>query len=1277
MEATALKPPPTISAKLGVFGLLWLGQLVSVVGSTLTRFAFGVYVYQTTNSATQFALVSFFALLPAVLMLPLGGLVADRWERRWVMLLSDTAAGLSTLLAWFLLSQSLLETWHIYLLVAFNAACGAFQGPAFNASIPLLVPKQQLGRANGLVRIVPAVARVVVPAFAGALMLLIGIYGILLIDLATFLFAFGTVLLIRLPRPTPSEVGRVRKSFFQEAARGWTYIQSQPGLRGLLLFLAVTNLTLGMVWLLIIPLVLSFSNEAQLGTILALAGSGMLLGGVVMSIWGGPKRRVLGVLGFTLLQGLVLFLGGLQPSAPLVVIAAFIFLFSFQIVMGTERTLWQMKVPLDMQGRVHAIHEMSALSATGLAFLLSGPLTDYVFEPLLALDGPLAGSVGQLIGTGPGRGIGLLFIVLGALTTLATLLAYFNPRIRLVEQEIPDALDDEREPSAGETPLSGSPMTPKSSSPSRVRRWLARLGMALLLLLVLAGAGAAWRVTSPWPQTRGNLVVAGLEAPVRIVRDKWGVPQIYAENESDLLFAQGYLHAQDRLWQMDYFRRLGSGTLSEIIGGRILPTDRFLRTFGLRRHAERALKEVDAETLAMLEDYCAGVNAYIESHRSTLPLEYALVGAPAPEPWTPVDVLTWGNVLSLQLAGNYRLELLRGQLFAQIGEEETEQLMPPRAPNTPLIIPDGASLEGAFEGADLTALHEIDEWVGDPALPWGSNNWVVHGSRTESGTPMLANDPHLQLGSPATWYLVGLHGGRFDVVGFSFPGSPFVVVGHNAEIAWGITNVGPDVQDLYLQELNDETNPTQYKWEGEWRDLELIEEEIRIKGAEPHTMTVRLTHQGPLITDILSASVIATEQRDPPVALRWSLFEVGSVVASLKEMNMAQDWDTFREALRTWDIPGQNFVYADVAGNIGYQMTGKIPIRPDGHQGLVPVPGWTEEYEWQGYIPFDELPTTFNPPAGFIATANNKVVSDDYPYLISHDWWPGYRAQRITERLASDDSMTMEEMAALQMETYSIPAAAIRPTLLAIEPADERQAAALEEVKAWDLYMEPDRVGAALYQTWYSFLVQNTIRDELGEEIANRFLAGNYHRFGNSHIPMMVELVKEPTDPWFDDQTTAAVEGRDEIAQRSLADALDWLTENYGSDMSQWTWGRIHTVTFSHAPLGGSGIPPVERLANGPAVPVGGDTTTVNAASFRWNAPFKVWHGTSMRYLVDVGAWDEARTVLTTGQSGQLLHPHYQDMVSLWQQGDTIPLPFTQDRVEENGSEVLTLTPQR
>lgn len=1276
MDATVVKPTPVLTPKMLFFGLLWLGQLVSTVGSTLTRFAFGVYVLQETGSATQYALISFFALAPAILVLPIAGPLVDRWDRRWTMIISDTGAGISTVIAWYLLSIGQLETWHIYVLVSINAAFGSFQNPAFNSSIPLLVTKQQLGRANGMIRIIPAVARVVVPAVAGLLLTLFTMQGILLIDLTTFFFALGTILLIRIPAPPVGEEKKERKSFFKEAARGWTYIQNQPGLRGLLMFLAVTNLTLGMVWLLIIPLVLSFTDAAGLGLILALAGSGMLAGGIAMSIWGGPKRRVAGVLFFTFLQGFVLLLGGLQPSAPLVVIAAFIFLFSFQVVMGTERALWQTKVPLEVQGRVHAIHEMVALIATGLAFLLSGPLTDYVFEPLLAPDGALAGTVGQVIGTGDGRGIGFLFIVLGLLTIAATAVASLNPAIRHVEVDIPDAIADEEV--ATVVPAKNTPTPTGNPKPKRnpILKWLGRLGLLLLFVLILAIGVVVWMAVRPWPQTSGTLAVAGLTDTVRVVRDQSGIPHIYAANEQDLFFAQGYIHAQDRLWQMDYYRRLGNGRFSEILGDRLQFTDRFLRTVGLRRHAERALAEVDAETLAFLQAYCDGVNAYIESHHNNLPIEYTLIQAPAPEPWTPVDVLTLANTFSLQLAGNYRLELLRGQLYAHLGEEKTEELLPPKAENTPLIIPDGVALRDAFRDIDVSALDSIDEYAGDPSLPWGSNNWVVSGERTESGMPILANDPHLQVAKPSTWYINGLHGGRFDVVGFSFAGSPFVVVGQNPNITWGITNVGPDVQDLYMVRLDDTENPTRYEWNGEWRDLEIIQDEIKVKDGAPIPITVYLTHQGPLIDGALSSSVIASFQRETPLVMRWTIFEVGSVVGSLKALNMANDWETFRSALSTWDIPGQNFVYADTAGNIGYQMTGKIPIRPAGHQGLIPMPGWTEEYEWQGYVPYEEMPTMFNPPAGFIATANNKVVGDDYPYLIAYDWWPGYRAQRITENLAADDSVTLEETRALQMDTYSIPAAAIRPYLLQVPAETEAQRTAIAEVAKWNDYFEIESVGAAIYQTWYSYLVQNTIKDDLGTEYMTRFLAGNYHRFGNSHLPMMVEKVQTPDDEWFDDITTTEREDFNAIALRSLDDALAWLTENYGEDTSQWTWGQIHTVTMSHSPLGSSGIPPVEWLANGTPMPMAGDNTTVNNAAFRWNAPFKVWYGTSMRYMVDLGAMDEAQVVLTTGQSGHIFHPNYADMTPMLQQGQYIPLPLSEAAVQANGTSTLTMTPE-
>ena len=799
----------------------------------------------------------------------------------------------------------------------------------------------------------------------------------------------------------------------------------------------------------------------------------------------------------------------------------------------------------------------------------------------------------------------------------------------------------------------------------RIRKVLIIIGLVLVVMtIVLAGVGT-WFVRRPWSRVSGTVSVAGLSAPVEVIRDEWGVPHIYAENERDLFFAQGYVHAQDRLWQMEFSRRIGSGTLSAVLGEATLDTDLFLRTLGLRRAAEKDWALVDDDMRAVMEAYAEGVNAYVEIHRNRLPLEFTILGVD-PAPWTPIDTLAWGKVMSYNLGGNFRYELLRARIIAELGEEAAQQLLPPYADGAPVIIPPEASSYAWLRGARFDGLDALAAVLGDSHLDWGSNNWVVHGSRTATGMPLLADDMHLGLDMPAVWYENGLHGGRFDSVGYSFPGVPMIIVGHNNRIAWGVTNLGPDVQDFYIEKLNDPANPTQYEFKDQWQDLQIMPEVIEVKGQSPMTLDVLITRHGPIMND-----VIGDLKDAEPMALQWTALEGGYIFKAVRLINLAANWDEFRQALSYWDVPSQNFVYADVDGNIGYQSPGKIPIRAPGHQGLVPVPGWTGEYEWQGFIPFDELPSVFNPPTGFIATANNKVVPDDYPYHLAYEWAAPYRAQRITSLLAADASITIEDIRDIHAQTYSLPAEALRPYLLAVEPENDLQARALAQVEAWDLYNEADRPGASVYQVWYWFLVQNTLRDELSDDLADDYLSNHY-----IHMPLMVEMMAQADNPWFDDVTTPQVETRDEIVRRSLANAADWLSERYGDAPKKWEWGRLHTMTFVHQPLGQSGIGLLENLFNSKTIPARGDNLTVDAASSSFDEPFAVRSGVSQRFIADLSDLGNSVTIHTTGQSGQLFHPHREDFISPWQNVEYHPMLFSREAVEANAEAVLTLRPQ-
>jgi penicillin amidase len=461
-----------------------------------------------------------------------------------------------------------------------------------------------------------------------------------------------------------------------------------------------------------------------------------------------------------------------------------------------------------------------------------------------------------------------------------------------------------------------------------IGRGLVIVGILLVVLaIVLAGTGI-WFVRRPWPQVRGTVQVSGLSAPAEVIRDEWGVPHIYAENEHDLFFAQGYVHAQDRLWQMEFNRRIGSGTLSAVLGEATLETDLFLRTVGLRRAAERDWQRLDNESRAVLEAYAEGVNAYVEGHRDRLPLEFTILGI-EPEPWTPVDTLSWAQVMSFQLGTKYDMEILRARLVAELGEQATQELMPPYPGAGPFIVPPEVQSYAWLRGPSSGKPNPLAAVFGEPGPMWGSNNWAVHGSRTTTGLPLLANDMHLSLNLPSIWYENGLHGGRFDTVGYSFPGAPAIVVGHNQHIAWGVTNLPADVQDLYIEKLDDSDQPTRYEFKGKWQELEIVEEIVEVKGSTPVELRVALTQHGPIVNN-----VIGSLKNAEPMAFRWTSLDGNNIYRAVLSLDLASNWEEFRQALRSWDAPCQNFVYADIEGNVGYQMPCNVPIRAPGHHSL-------------------------------------------------------------------------------------------------------------------------------------------------------------------------------------------------------------------------------------------------------------------------------------------------------------------------------------------------------
>ncbi|HXF82181.1 MAG TPA: penicillin acylase family protein [bacterium] len=778
-----------------------------------------------------------------------------------------------------------------------------------------------------------------------------------------------------------------------------------------------------------------------------------------------------------------------------------------------------------------------------------------------------------------------------------------------------------------------------------MRRIVGLLAALILLAAVVTGAGAAYLVRRAFPVERGTLVVAGLREPVEVVRDRWGVPHITARNDHDLFFAQGFVHAQDRLWQMELNRRTASGRLSELFGPVTLETDRFIRMLGLRQAAQAEWAIQDPEAQQAAEAYAAGVNAFLATHRRRLPLEVALLRF-APEAWSPIDTLAYAKLMAWVLSGNWESEILRAHLFARFGEDGLRLLFPDYPPNHPVIVPR-ADYAGFADAAVLRALDHAP-----PRGGIGSNNWVVAGARTATGAPLLANDPHLMISMPGIWYEMHLRSPTLNVAGATFPGTPGVIIGHNDAIAWGVTNAGPDVQDLYLEQFHP-TDPNRYRYRGAWERAQVREERIVVRGrARPVVLTVRVTRHGPLLNSAVAGLPAF-------MALRWTALEGGTILSAVARLNRARNWAEFREALRLWTVPAQNFVYADRAGNIGYQLPGRIPVRSKG-DGRMPVVGWTGEYEWTGEIPYEALPSWYNPRRGYIVTANNRIVPPGYPRLLATEWDPGFRARRIETLLTAQDTVDIADFRRIQMDVASLPGQTMIALLAAAQVPEDPADWMLTELRRWNGVLDPASRPAAIYEAFRIALPRLVFEPVLGPELFARYMDRS-----DAWMLALLRLLEDPASPWWGPQ------GRDAVVARALAEAAETLRRHLGSDRERWTWGRLHLTRFEH-PLGR--IPALGPIFNAVAPPTGGDAYTVNNGGFDPET-FRQGVVASYRQILDLRDFDRSLAIHTTGQSGVPFHRHYKDFVPRWAAGEYHPLPYSERAVREAAAAVLTLAP--
>ena len=764
------------------------------------------------------------------------------------------------------------------------------------------------------------------------------------------------------------------------------------------------------------------------------------------------------------------------------------------------------------------------------------------------------------------------------------------------------------------------------------------------------------------PSVEGEVKVPGLRGTVEVKRDRWGVPHIYAESDHDVFLAQGYVIASERMFQIELLGRLGLGQLSELFSELTLPVDRFVRTVGWNRAAKAQAEAYDDRSLEMAHAFGEGLRAWAETMPAK-PVEYQVLDA---EPWHPdpdeaVLAGAAGAVfMAWSLSRNWDHELLRAEIAEVLGLEAVGALFPDLDTEAALVE---AGKEG---GSDRLAL--LREAILPPSGQ-GSNNWVVDGSRTRTGKPLLANDPHLAVALPSVWFECHLVAPGLDVAGVALPFSPGIVIGHNDRIAWGFTNTEGDVQDLYLERLSEDRTRAEYR--ADWEPVTVHREEIRVRGwDQPAIVEARETRHGPLVDSYMvgiADPLVVEGGIRPSYALRWVGAEQGITPSTLWRMNTAASWEDFRDAVRGWRCPGQNMVYADVEGNIGYQLTGVYPIRRNG-DGTIPAPGWTDEFEWEGWVPFEDLPRALNPEDGFLCTANNKVHDESYPHNLGRDFLPPFRARRIAQLITEREVHDAGTFAAMQADTVSLPAAAIVPHLVQLEPRSDRQKEALALLGEWDRDLAPDSAAAALYEVWCEHIARRVLLPLLGDRLYEHF-HGRRQWTNAFQYQVLPNLLAFPTARWFGRN---GAEARDDVLREALDGAIEELTGSLGEDMAAWRWGALHKASFvGRLAL----IPDLAEMFTAGVVEMGGDEQTINQAMYEPGWSYDVSVAPSWRQILDLSDWDASLGVHPGGQSGNPASPHFRDQLELWGAGEHHPLPFSRDAVEKATRSTLRLHP--
>ncbi|MFF0762249.1 MULTISPECIES: penicillin acylase family protein [unclassified Streptomyces] len=902
--------------------------------------------------------------------------------------------------------------------------------------------------------------------------------------------------------------------------------------------------------------------------------------------------------------------------------------------------------------------------------------------------------------------------------------------------------------------------------PGKSGRRKGRRARLLLIVLVLAlvggfGYGGYWSVSTvraSFPQTSGSITLEGLSGPVDVKRDGYGIPQIYASSDEDLFMAQGYVQAQDRFYEMDVRRHLTSGRLSEMFGKSQVTNDEFLRTLGWDRVAKQEYDtKLSSSTKKYLDAYAKGVNAYLKGKSGKdISLEYAALGLVndyKPQQWTPVDSVSWLKAMAWDLRGNMQDEIDRSLMTSRLGPKQIDDLYPdyPYSRNKPIVQTGQYNeITKAFEQSGSTGtqsstgsstanssssalqsqlaglynvLDNVPTAVGVNGNGIGSNSWVVDGDHTITGKPLLANDPHLSASLPSVWYQMGLHCTtlsskcQYDVTGYTFAGMPGVIIGHNKNIAWGMTNSGVDVTDLYLEKLSG----SGYLYDNKVRPFTTRTETIKVAGGDSKKIVVRETNNGPLLSDrddeLVKVGKKATVETAAPdrgdgygIALRWTALDPGTSMDAVFAIDKASNWDEFRSASRSFDVPSQNLVYADTKGNIGYQLPGKIPVRGKG-EGRLPAPGWDPAYSWTGkYIPQNALPYEFNPKRGYIVTANQAVIDKSrYPYLLTEDWGYGTRSQRITDLIESKikggGKMSTDDMRQIQLDNFSDIARLLVPKLLKIDVSDKNVREAQKLLEGWDYTQDADSAAAAYFNAVWRNILKLAFGNKLPKELrvegqclwvepadstgpadedqkvrecGERAADQAQPDGGDRWFQVVNNIINDQTNDWWHlpkTRTQKATTTRDDLFKRALTDARWELTAKLGKDIDTWSWGRLHRLFLKNQTLGTSGPGVLQYMLNRGPWKLDGGEATVNASG--WNAAggYSVVWVPSMRMVVNLADLDKSKWINLTGASGHAYSAHYTDQTDKWAQGELLSWSFSKTAVDKSTTDTLVLEP--